>query len=526
VTTVREVTYDLLRALGMTTVFGNPGSTEAPFLRDFPADFRYVLSLQEASTVAMADGFAQATGRPALVNLHTAPGVGNAMGNIIAAWHNKTPLVVTAGQQTRAMMAMEPWLYNRDAVDLPKPYVKWSSEPPRAEDVPAAVERAFHTAMQQPRGPVFLSIPMDDWDAPAEPRTPRTVSDRTAPDPTALHRVADLLGTSKRSAIIAGAEIDRSDGWEEAVALAERTRAAVYSAPVTERVGFPEGHPLFQGPLPFAQKPISDTLSGYDVVLVVGAPVFRYYPHVPGPATPEGTRLLHLTDDPDEAARAVAGDAVVGDVRLALERLVQLVPASDRAAPTARPRPAPPPARAPIGPAFLAHTLAQALPADAVIAAESPTNAPALRDYLRPSRPGGYYSAASGGLGWALPAAVGLQLAHPERRVVAVVGDGSSLYSIQALWTAAQLNLPLVVIVPNNAQYAILKAFTRFQDTSGVPGLDLPGLDIAGIARGFGYDAHRVDRPEDLAGALRDALAACAPVLVEVVVDPAIPPLI
>ncbi|HEU0114861.1 MAG TPA: thiamine pyrophosphate-binding protein, partial [Thermomicrobiales bacterium] len=164
--TVREATWDLLRWLGMTTIFGNPGSTEEPFLQDFPGDFRYILGLQEAAVIGMADGFAQALGNAAFVNVHTAPGVGNAMGNIVTAWHNQAPLVVTAGQQTRAMLAMEPWLVNRDAVDLPKPYVKWSNEPARPQDVPTAIERAYHVAMQPPRGPVFVSIPMDDWDAP------------------------------------------------------------------------------------------------------------------------------------------------------------------------------------------------------------------------------------------------------------------------------------------------------------------------------------------------------------------------
>ncbi|HET7091893.1 MAG TPA: thiamine pyrophosphate-binding protein, partial [Thermomicrobiales bacterium] len=226
-TTVRAATWDLLRSLGMTTIFGNPGSTEEPFLQDFPDDFRYILGLQEAAVIGMADGFAQASDNAAFASLHTAPGVGNAMGAIVTAWHNQTPLVVTAGQQTRAMLAMEPWLVNRDAVDLPKPYVKWSNEPPRPQDVPAAIERAYHIAMQPPRGPVFVSIPMDDWDAPAAPRLCRVISRRAAPDPAALDRIADLLRESRAPVIVAGSGIDRAGGWDAAIALAERLGAPV-----------------------------------------------------------------------------------------------------------------------------------------------------------------------------------------------------------------------------------------------------------------------------------------------------------
>ncbi|HEU5432314.1 MAG TPA: benzoylformate decarboxylase, partial [Thermomicrobiales bacterium] len=329
-TTVREATWDLLRSLGMTTIFGNPGSTEEPFLQDFPDDLRYILGLQEAAVIGMADGFAQASDNAAFVNLHTAPGVGHAMGNIVTAWHNQTPLVVTAGQQTRAMLAMEPWLVNREAVDLPKPYVKWSNEPPRPQDVPAAIERAYHIAMQPPRGPVFVSIPMDDWDAPATPRPCRAVSRRAAPDPAALDRIADRLRASRAPAIVAGPGIDRAGGWEAAVALAERLEAPVWSAPAPERAGFPQMHRLFQGFLPLAIGPIADALAPHDLVLVFGAPIFRYYPYIPGPILAAGTRLVLITDHPDEAARAPVGDAAIGDVALAiaglLARLEELPP--------------------------------------------------------------------------------------------------------------------------------------------------------------------------------------------------------
>jgi len=225
-TTVRDVTYELLRAHGLTTIFGNVGSTEETFLAGFPSDFRYVLGLQEASVMAMADGFAQATRRPALVNLHTGAGLGNAMGNLLTAFQNKTPLIVTAGQQTREMLLMEPWLTNVDATMLPRPWVKWAYEPVRAQDVPAAFMRAIATAVQPPAGPVFLSLPLDDWDQPcAGPAVVRTAATRVAPDPDRLREFAEVIAHASAPVLIYGAAIARGDGWKQAIALAEALNA-------------------------------------------------------------------------------------------------------------------------------------------------------------------------------------------------------------------------------------------------------------------------------------------------------------
>ncbi|TWH68576.1 thiamine pyrophosphate-binding protein [Micromonospora olivasterospora] len=271
--TVRETTYDLLRALDLTTVFGNPGSTEEPFLQDFPGDFRYVHALHEASAVAMADGYAQATGRPAHVNLHTAPGTGNGMGNLVTAWHNKTPLIVTAGQQTRQMLLIEPRLANPRAAELTQPYVKWSYEPARAQDIPAAFMRAYATAVQPPAGPVFLSLPLDDWDQPAAGApVVRTVATRYAPDPQRLREFADAVAASRSPALVLGSAVDRAGAWPAAVALAERLAAPVWSAPAPERAAFPEDHRHFRGVLPYAIGPLAEALRGHDTVLVVGAP--------------------------------------------------------------------------------------------------------------------------------------------------------------------------------------------------------------------------------------------------------------
>ncbi|MFG3697543.1 benzoylformate decarboxylase [Micromonospora sp. NPDC047620] len=529
--TVRDTTYDLLRALGLTTVFGNPGSTEEPFLRDFPDDFHYVLALHEASAVGMADGYAQATGRPAHVNLHTAPGTGNGMGNLVTAWHNRTPLIVTAGQQTREMLLLEPRLTSRRATELPQPYVKWSHEPVRAQDVPAALMRAYATAVQPPAGPVFLSLPLDDWAQPADPPPPvRTVATRFAPDPQRLREFAAVLAGSRAPALVLGAAVDRAGGWPAAVALAERLAAPVWSAPAPERAAFPEDHPHFRGVLPFAAAPLAEALDGRDIVLVVGAPVFRYYPHVPGDHLPDGARLLHVTDDPEEAARAPVGDSLLGDAGLALAALVDLLPAADRPAPPPRPDPPPPPDGLPPAPDALFAALARHWPADGVLVQESPSNLPALRRRLRSTRPGSYFTMASGGLGYGLPAAVGIALAQRDtgrgRPVVAVIGDGSFHYSVQALWTAARLRLPLVVVVPVNQQYAILKSFADFKDTPGVPGLDLPGLDITAIARGYGCTSTVVTHPDQLGDALATGLRADGPTVLPVPVSTEVPRLL
>ncbi|MFE7776703.1 thiamine pyrophosphate-binding protein [Streptomyces sp. NPDC057445] len=335
------MTYDLLRTLRLTTVFGNPGSTKQPFLQDFPADFTYVLALQEASVIAMADTFAQVTRRPALVNVHSSAGLGNAIGNLVAAFHGNTPLIITSGQQHRELVIGEPYLGNREATTLPKPWVKWSYEPARAEDVPEAFMRAYAVALQPPTGPVYLSIPMDDWKRPLSGfARVRTVSDRVAPDTERLRGFADRISASRRPALVFGPEVDRAGGWDGAVALAEKLRAAVYGAPLLDRASFPEDHSLFRGPLGMSVKTISDRLTGHDLVVVIGAEVFRYYPYVPGDYLPAGTELLQITADPDVAAAARVGDSLIGDPRTAIELLLDMVTdGSARAVPEPMARP-------------------------------------------------------------------------------------------------------------------------------------------------------------------------------------------
>jgi benzoylformate decarboxylase len=526
VATVREVTLELLRELGMTTVFGNPGSTELPFLRGFPDDFRYILGLQEATVLGMADGYAQGTGKAALVNLHTSPGLGNAMGTIVTAWHNRTPLVVTAGQQDRRHVALDP-LLSGNLVDLARPYVKRSHEPLRAQDVPKELLRAYHTAMQDPKGPVFVSVPMDDWDAEAEPLPDHEVFHEPAPAPEGLKKFAEVLAGAKRPAMVVGAGVDRAGAFYDAVALAERLNAAVWEAPLSPRAGFPQDHPLFQGHLVFAQKQLAEQLSGYDVVLVLGAPVFVYYPYVPGPVVAGGTRVLQVTEDPDEAHRAATGTSLVGSIALAVRRLTELLPEKpDRPAPPVAEAPPRPESKTPMPVAYLMHTLAEVLPEEAAIFDESTSAKSTLHEYVRVSQPGGYSDSASGGLGFAMPASVGYKLAQPERPVACVIGDGSSMYSIQALWSAARYGANVLFVIVNNEGYYILKGF---RDAIGagdtVPGLDLPGIDPVRIARGFGVTGETVEKPEVLEEALKRALDSDQPYLLNVFVEPVVPEL-
>jgi benzoylformate decarboxylase len=514
--TVRSVTFDLLRSLGLTTVFGNPGSTEETFLQEFPGDFRYVLALQEASAIAMADAFAQVSRHPALVNLHSSAGLGNAMGNLVAAYHGNTPLIVTAGQQHRELLIGEPYLGNREAATMPKPWVKWSYEPARAQDVPEAFMRAYAMAVQPPAGPVFLSIPLDDWNQPlAGPARVRTVSGRAAPDPERLRLFAGRISASRRPALVFGPEVDRSGGWDAAVALAEKLRAAVYGAPLADRVSFPEDHPAFRGPLGMSVKTISDRLAGHDLVVVIGAEVFRYYPYVPGDLLPAGTELLQITASPDAAAAARVGDALLGDPKIALDQLLDLVAeGSARTAPEpmARPRLLPPVPGRPLTPPEVYAVLSRVRPPDAVIVNESTSTMAQQIEWLPAVRTGSFFATASGGIGWGVPAAVGIALADRDRGVsrpvLALIDDGSSQYSVQALWTAVQHELPIVYVIMRNEEYSILKSFAVLEETPGVPGLDLPGIGIGSLARGWGCRAADVETAEELEQEFKTALSA------------------
>lgn len=517
--TVREVTLDLLRRLQMRRIFGNPGSTELTFFRDFPADFSYVLGLQEAVVVGMADGYAQATHNAALVNLHSAVGVGHAMGNIFTAYRNRTPLVITAGQQSRSLLPLEPFLFSSHATELPRPYVKWAVEPARAEDVPRAIERAYHIAMTPPRGPAFVSIPVDDWDAPCEPLTPRSVAPVQRADPAALGALGEALGRSVRPVFVVGAAVDRDRAWDAVVRLAEKHGALVWASPLIGRCGFPEDHPLFAGFLPAFRDQIHQRLAGHDLLLALGAQLFTYHAEGTGPYIPDGLAAYQISEDPDWTASAVTGQAILGNVGAAARDLAGMTRPGAPAVQMGR-QPAPRlPLADPVTDSLLLQTLAELRAPDSILVEEAPSTREPMHDYLPVLRPETFYTCSSGGLGHALPASVGIALARPGKRVIALLGDGSAMYSIQALWTAAQQQLPLTVIIVNNRGYSALKFFARRFGVDAQVGMQLPGIDFAQLAQAQGCKALRVTRAADLHDALRQALDSTTPMLVDVQVS-------
>jgi benzoylformate decarboxylase len=518
--TVREAVFALLREFGLTTVFGNPGSTELPMFRDFPSDFRYVLGLQESVVVATADGFAQARGDAALVNLHSAIGVGHALGSIFTAYRNQSPLLVTAGQQARSILPFEPFLYSEQAPQLPKPYVKWSCEPARAADVPAAIARAYYVAMQPPRGPTFVSVPVDDWDRPGETLASRRVSAVGAGDPGLLAEAGAALRRAQRPVIVVGASVARDDAWDETVALAERHNAPVWVSPMSSRNSFPENHRLFAGFLPADRARIVQLLSGSDLILVLGAPVFTYHVEGYGPHIPPGAQLIQVTDDPAAAARSPVGTSIVSNLKLGVGSLMTSSATSPsaggavRAAPRMPSRAAPPPQDR-LTDAYLLHRIAALRPAGSIVVEEAPSSRGALHDHLPMIDRDSFYTCASGGLGHGLPAAVGVALARPGHKVIALLGDGSAMYSIQGLWTAARLGVPVAFIIVNNSSYQALEEFGRHFEITALPGMELPDLDFCALAAGHDVQSIRVDRREDLDAALMRVLSASTPMLLE-----------
>ncbi|RXG89511.1 benzoylformate decarboxylase [Bradyrhizobium zhanjiangense] len=521
--TVKQATLGLLRSFGIDRVFGNPGSTELPFLSDWPDDIDYVLALQEASAVGMADGYAQATRNAGFVNLHSAAGVGNALGNIYTAHRNQTPLVITAGQQARSILPLQAFLYAERASEFPRPYVKYSVEPARPEDVPAAIARAYYTAMQPPCGPTFVSIPIDDWAHAAAPIEARKVSREIGPEPDAMQALVAALGSAKHPALVVGPGVDRAGAVDLMVRVAEKAKASVWVSPFSARCSFPERHPQFAGFLHASPAQLSDALREHDLVIVIGAPVFTF--HVEGHAAifDGGATIFQITDDPDAAAVTPVGTSIIATIKLALSLLLDLLPESKRSTPKGRTLPPPPQPADPLPVDFLLHSLSQAMPEGASLVEEVPSHRPAMQKFMPMRGQDSFYTMASGGLGYSLPAAVGMALGKPKQRTVCLIGDGSAMYSIQALWTAAQRKLPLTVVVINNSGYGAMRSFSQVMQVRNVPGLELPGIDFVRLAEGMGCHAVRVSKAAELGEALKRGMAHEGTSLVEVIVDAAVP---
>lgn len=513
---VRDVTRDLLREFGLTTIFGNPGSTELGFLDNFPDDFRYILAPLELCAVAMADGFAQFSGNAALVNLHSIGGVGHAMGAIATAHHNHTPLVILAGQQSRSLLTGEPFLGGIDPTGLAKPYVRWAVQPARAADVPAAVQRAYLIATTPPFGPTLVSVPADDWEEPATPIVARPRMGGIAPDPQRLTEVANALALSEAPALVLGGAVDADGAAATAVDLAEALGARVFAAPMSGRCSFPEQHRLFGGFLDPAQHSLATTLAHHDLVLVVGAPAFiRHVVTDPGPDLPP---IYVISADANELSWAPEGVGIHATPSLALSALLPLAGGrSGRpSGPETLPSPPAPVASEPITAEYALSTIAEMLPDNAIVVEEAPSHRPVLHRYLPIRSPGSFFTGQAGVLGFALPAAIGVALAQPDRPVVAILGDGSSLYSFQALWTAVQQRVNVVYLIFDNRQYGALLALADAANYSKIPGTELGGTNFRQLAESFGCPASDVTAPAELAPALRAALSMPGPHLIHV----------
>jgi len=507
--TVREAAFAVFEHFGVDRMFGNPGSTEIPMLRALP--FPYVLGLNEAIVVGMADGYARSSGKPALVNLHSAAGTGHSLGNLFTAFRNNAPVVVTAGQQARSILPYDPFLYNERASEFPRPYVKYSVEPARAEDVPMALIRAFMTALTPPMGPVYVSIPVDDWDREcAMPDLPELAAP-PVPAPKSIERIAAMLEGARNPALVLGTGVANSGGWDAAIALAEKAGLSVWTAPYNARETFPEDHRQFAGFLPAWRDQLRGLLDPHDAILVAGAPVFTWHVEGWGAHWPEHAKLALLSEEPQQVASLPGGLGVLGCVRAGLEALAGWV--SERAF-TGTPRTIEDP---PVGMTAI-HVLsrvAELRPARAVIVEEAPTARGPEHDVLPIVREGGFYSCASGGLGHSLPAAVGIALGQ-EDKVIAILGDGSAMYAIQGLFAARQEQANVSFLILNNAGYAALTGFSGEFGMNHVPGCDLTGLDFVQLSEGQGVPARRVDTVETLDDALRWSFGASGPTLLDI----------
>ncbi|MFD3932454.1 thiamine pyrophosphate-binding protein [Streptomyces sp. NPDC058614] len=528
---------EILRGEGVDRVFGNPGTTELPFLaalmdaEDAP---EYVLGIHEGAVVSMADGYARATGRPAFVSLHIAAGLANGLIGLLNARRSRTPLVVMAGQQDRRHLQQDPML-SGDLTGLAAPAVKATFDVQHARDLPLAVRRAFALAVRPPAGPVFLSVPMDLLTEDTEVEVPARTPTPRAGAAVGLDRAAVLLGGAARPVIVAGDGVGRENALPSLVRAAEACGAPVHHQPMADFLNFPTTHALYAGMLPPRHEAIRDSLKPYDTVLIAGAHAFTPHHYSPGPPLPPGITVVQLDSDPDEIGRNFPADTgLVGALAPSLDRLAELlsqrVPAhtakarvlragerhtAERNRTEAAARAAYSPA--PLAPWAAAHAVARGLPPDAVVVEEAITVGLLLRRLVRLDRPGSYTHTVGGGLGWGIGAAVGRALAEPGRPVVAVLGDGCSLFGLQGLWSAARSAAPVLFVVLNNGAYRTLQDTYEAMGGQGpCPGTELGALDFTQAARFFGIDAVRAVSADQLRELVSDAGELTRPMLIDV----------
>ncbi|GAC1339984.1 MAG: thiamine pyrophosphate-binding protein [Acetobacteraceae bacterium] len=550
VMTGSRVFLELLKAEGVEVLFGNPGTTELPLMDALATEtgLRYVLALQESVAMAMADGYARASGRLGAVNLHVAPGLGNAMGMLFDAQRAGSPVLVTAGQQAQGFGVTEPNLY-AELPPIAQPFVKWSAEVRSIAEMPLMVHRAAKIALSPPTGPVFLSLPNDVMAGEAEVDlgAPTRVATRLRADPAAIAQAVAALAAAKRPVIIAGDAVSQSDAHAELVALAELLGAPVYLEGEASTNGFPTRHPLCRFHLARSGAVIRRVLDGHDLLFSVGADLFTLSLPPEVQPVPPGLRIIHLDNDPWQLGKNYPADpALLGDAKATLPEITAGLAAalSDAQRRLAQQRGDAAReenarirsgllARAQAGAAITPvpvvtamHAIGELVPKDAIIVDETISSGEGLREFLQCDDPAGFHGMRGGGIGWGLPGAVGVQLARPDRQVVALVGDGSAMYTIQALWTAANARVPVIFVILNNRSYRILKQRLNgvrglAEQTGNYVGMDLtdPPIDYVGLARSMGLEAvHAPDLPAFRA-ALRDALTRRRPVLIELAIE-------
>jgi len=541
----RQVFMESLVQHGVRYMFGNPGTTESPIL-DALLDYtqlEYIVALHEGVALGAASYYAQATGTTAVVNVHVAPGLGNALGMLYNALKARAPVVVTAGQQDTRLRLRGPVL-GHDLVAMAAPLTKWSVQIERADEVAPIMHRALKIASDPPAGPVFVGLPIDvmEQETDVEPFPPGALYRAPAPDPAGIRAAADLLRGARQPVIVAGDDTARAS--TELKALAERLGAAVWCEGIRTHQVLPSGHPSFRGSLPFDAIAIRAALEGADVVLLIGGPFFEEVWYAPGSPLPPGAKVIHVESSAERLApNWPVTTGIVSDARAALTALLAAVPAAldgaarrhealralkARDAEAQRARAAKRWDRSPIAVPRAMAEIEAALTPDAILVDESITAGPDLARTVQFERVGDYVGARGGGIGQALPGALGVKLAHPDRPVLAVSGDGSAMYSIQALWTAAHHDLGVVFLILNNREYRILKHNMdtyrqRFgaKPERGYPHMDLvtPDLGFVELARGMGVDGARVSKPEDLRPAIEKALGARRPFVLDVAVE-------
>jgi benzoylformate decarboxylase len=551
----KQAFLELLKQEGVEFLFGNPGTTELPLMDGLAREkgIRYVLALQEGVAIAMADGYAQASGKLAAVNVHISPGLGNAMGMLYDAHKAGSPLLLTAGQHDQSFTATEPILWS-ELPPVAKPYVKWATEVHRLEDLPRLVHRAGKVALTHPRGPVFLSLPVDVLNAERdlELGEPTRVAPGVRGAQEAVARAADLLAWATRPVLIAGDAVAQSGAHAELVEVAEMLGAPVYTEGVANRCAFPFTHPLYQGAVGRLAPRLRALLGQHDVLFSVGGDLFTLSLPSDVEPMPSGLALIHLDVDAWEVGKNYPAQvAILGDPKATLPDLAEALrrclrggrhPEAARRLRDAEERRARRTAdltrralaekdRQPIAPLTLMHAVAASLPADAVVVDESISSGEGLLELLRCEDAQSFFGLRGGGIGWGLPAALGVKLALPHRPVVALVGDGSAMYTNQALWTAAHEGLAVVAVIINNRSYRILKQRTHalkgFAAEDGVyVGMDLdrPLIDFVALARSLGVPGERVETAAEIGPAVARALGTGGPYLLDVPTDPTFTP--